>query len=433
MQRFFGFISALCVAGSAHAGVVRHMLWDANQRPLYQQCAKDFETSHPGIRIRIQQQGWDDYWSSLSTGFISDTAPDVFTNHLSKYPEFVDNGVLTNLTPLMARDMVTSDTFEDGLLALWQRDGRQYAMPADWDTIALIVNMDMAKHAGIDLQALHHMDWNPIDGGSFAQIVARLSRDELGRDGTMPGFDPSRVKVFGYQTPGPGGMMGQSEWSHFAVSSGWRFQDTAWNPDLRYDDPKLIDTLSWLATLPKRGWSASSKVMGRGGAEVMFVTGRTAIVPAGSWMISHFTRHAHFNYAWVPLPVGPTGKRASMRNGLAHSIWSGSRNKAEAWQWVRHLGSRACQAKVAEGGVVYPAIKGLADIALAAQAKLGTDARVFVDTARGYTFAPPIASHAAEVSDVMNGVMESILSGSKPAAQALREAAPQVRQITRRP
>jgi multiple sugar transport system substrate-binding protein len=433
MTRWLGLLVAVGLVGAADAGVVRHVLWDANQRPLYQRCAIDFEAAHPSIRIRIQQMGWDDYWSSLSTGFISDTAPDVFTNHLSKYPEFVDNAVLADLTPLIVRDKVVTDIYEDGLLSMWRRDGHQYAMPADWDTIALIVNLDMARRAGIDLKALRNMDWNPRDGGSFAQIMARLTRDEAGRDATMPGFDALRVKTYGYQTPGAGGMMGQTEWSHFAVSSGWRFQAKAWDPELLYDDPKLIDTMSWLASLPQKGLVASSKAMGRLGAEVMFVTGRAAMVPAGSWMISHFSRHASFAHAWVPLPVGPTGHRASMRNGLAHSIWAGSKNKSEAWLWVRHLGSRECQAKVAEGGVVYPAVKGLAELALAAQAKQGADASVFLETARGFTFAPPIASHAAEINDLMNAALESVLSGSKSASKVLREVAPQVREITRRP
>jgi multiple sugar transport system substrate-binding protein len=135
----------------------------------------------------------------------------------------------------------------------------------------------------------------------------------------------------------------------------------------------------------------------------------------------------------VPLPIGPTGQRASMRNGLAHGLWSGSRNPEEAWRWLRHLGSPACQQRVAEGGVVFPAVRGTAQAAVRAQARLGVDSQVFLDTARGLTFPPPIAPRAAEVNDLMDSTLEGILSGRRPAGPALQAVTRQVREITRRP
>ena len=58
----------------------------------------------------------------------------------------------------------------------------------------------------------------------------------------------------------------------------------------------------------------------------------------------------------APLPAGPSGKRASMYNGLADSIWAGSKNRPAAVKWVEFLGSPACQDIVGEKGVVFPAI-----------------------------------------------------------------------------
>lgn len=416
-------------SAAPHAGEVRHLLWDANQRPLYQQCAKDFEVAHPGVRIRIVQQGWDDYWSTLSLGFIAGTAPDVFTNHLAKTAEFIRNGVLADLAPLIARDRVDTRVYEPGLIEPWQHQGRSYALPADWDTVALIVNLDMARAAGLALDELRSMTWNPRDGGSFARVVASLSVDDAGRRGNEPGFNAQRVRVYGYQTPGAGGMFGQTEWSHFAATAGFRFQAAPWDPALRYDDPALVDTISWLATLSTRGWSATAAAMGKMGADAMFTSQRAAMVPAGSWMVGHFMRQAKFAYAWLPLPAGPNGQRASMRNGLAHSLWAGSRNKEEAWRWLRHLGSPACQARVAEAGVVYPAVKGLAEVALAAQQRQGVDASVFLQAARGQTFPPPIVGNGAEVTDEVSATMERIFSGRAQAGPALRALAPRVKAI----
>ena len=57
----------------------------------------------------------------------------------------------------------------------------------------------------------------------------------------------------------------------------------------------------------------------------------------------------------APTPVGPSGKRSSMYNGLADSIWVGSKNKPAAAKWVEFLGSADCQNIVGEKAVVFPA------------------------------------------------------------------------------
>ncbi len=421
-------------AGSAAPHVtLRHTLWDANQRPLYQQCASAFEAAHPGVRVRVEQLGWDDYWTSLATGFVAETAPDVFTHHLTRFSEFVENGVMLDLSPLMARDGPHDDPYEPGLLDMWRAEGRPYGLPTDWDTIALVVNVDLLQAAGLQLADLRRMDWNPQDGGSLGRVIARLTQDESGRRGDETGFDPNRVRVYGWQTPASGGMMGQTEWSHFAVSTGWRFQSRPWDGDLAYGDPRFVATLDWLANLARRGLAPSSERIGRISADTMFLTGRTALMPSGAWMVGHFARHAKFRHAWVPLPIGPSGQRASMRNSLALSVWSGTRHAELAWQYVRFVGSRECQALIAPHGVVYPAIRGLAASAVAAQRARGVDAQVFLETARGLTFPPPIVRHAAEVNDLMATTLERVLSGRVTAAQALPEAQRRVQALTAGP
>lgn len=426
-------LATLVLAAAAQAGTVRHFLWDANQRPLYQRCATAFEAQHPGTRIRIEHQGWDDYWTTLSTGFISDTAPDVFTNHLSKHPAFVLNGVLADLSPLVARDGISAAQYEPGLLDVWRHQGRHYALPTDWDTIALAVNLDHARRMGVGLDELRRLDWNPKDGGSLQRVIARLTRDEAGRSATDPAFDRRRVQVWGYLNPGDGNMMGQTEWSHFAVSAGFEFQRAPWDPDLRYGHPALVDTLQWLASLPAAGLMPSSAQAGRLGADALFLNGRGAIVPSGTWMIGHFKRHAKFEHAWVPLPTGPLGFRTSMRNGLGLSIWAGTPRLEEAWQWVRYVASYECQRMLAETGVLYPAWKGLAATAVGIQQRQGIDTQVFLDAAAGRSFLPPVVPHGTEVSDLMSATIQRILSGRVRAAEALPEAERRVRQITRRP
>ena len=77
---------------SSASGEVTYWLWDSNQQPVYQKVADAFHAANPNITVKITQYSWDDYWTNVTNGFVAGTAPDVFTNHLSKYPEFVTQG-----------------------------------------------------------------------------------------------------------------------------------------------------------------------------------------------------------------------------------------------------------------------------------------------------------------------------------------------------
>lgn len=408
-------------AGLAQAGEVKYMLWDANQLPAYQQCATDFQAKNPGTTIKITQSGWDDYWTAISTGFIAGTAPDVFTNHLAKYPDFAKNEQLLDLAPLIAKDKVDTGTYAAGLYEIWGKDGKQYGLPKDWDTIAFLVNMDVAKQAGVTLEELQSMDWNPKDGGSFEKTVRKLTLDEAGNNATSDKFDKSKVKMLGFQTAGGGGMMGQTEWSYFAVSNGFKYQDKPWTNKYYYDDPKLAETISYLAGLPDKGISAPYEQTKSLGSDAMFVGGKVAMVPQGSWMISYFKDNAKFPTAWVPLPKGPDGKRATMFNGLADSIWVGSKVQDEAWQWVKYLGSADCQSVVAAKGVVFPAINGMADKATEMQKAAGVDSSAFITMSKEHTFLAPIGDNGSEIDSLMKTAFESIYIGKADAAATLKE------------
>jgi multiple sugar transport system substrate-binding protein len=425
------FALMAATAGMAGAAEVKYMLWDSGQLPAYKQCAADFEKKNPGTTIKITQSGWDDYWTAISTGFVSGTAPDVFTNHLAKYPEFAKNAQLVDLAPLIQRDKVDIGAYSNGLFEIWGRDGKQFGLPKDWDTIGFVVNMEMAKKAGVSLADLQGMNWNPKDGGSFEKVVRKLSLDAAGNNASSPKFDKSKVAVYGYQNPGAGGMMGQTEWSHFAVSNGFKFQDKPWDAKFYYDDAKLAQTIDYIAGLPAKGVSASFENSKSLGSDAMFIAKKAAIVPQGSWMINHFKDNAKFEHAWVPLPTGPIGSRATMFNGLADSIWVGSKVQPEAWKWVKHLGSADCQNVVASYGVVFPAVKGMAEKAIAVQKAKGVDSSAFLTMAKSKTFLAPMADGGSEIDAVMKSALEAVLVGRSDAATALKAANLKVNQIVK--
>ena len=101
-------------------------MWDASQLPAYEACARAFEAK-TGIKVNITQIAWGDYWTKLTAGFIAETGPDAFTDHISKFAQFVDLEVLVPLEEQAAWADVDESAFQEGLIDLWKgEDGHQY-------------------------------------------------------------------------------------------------------------------------------------------------------------------------------------------------------------------------------------------------------------------------------------------------------------------
>ncbi len=427
-------LSALMLTGTALAplpglaGEIEYWMWDGRQAPVYRKCADAFETEHPDIKINISQFDWGSYWTTLLTGFISGDAPDVFVNHLSKYPDFLDNDILVDLRPLIAQDGYDMSGFIGGLAENWSKGGAQYGMPKDWDTVAIVYNKEMVAEAGLTEEDMKNLDWNPQDGGSFEKAIARLTVDKSGVRGDEGGFNPDRIASFGLlYEPVANSPFGQSEWSYLSASTGFEFIDHAWAESYHIDDPRLAETLTWFQDLAyEKGWIPRQSMTGKLGASTLFVSSMGAMNVQGSWMINWYLDTAPFEVGFAPVPAGPEGRR-SMFNGLADSIWTGSDNQAEAWEWVKHLGSPACQMVVGEAAVVFPAQESAVPAAIATLEARGLDVSAFTDLATPDTTFPfPITQHPAQIAKIMSNTLELIMLDEGEPAELLDNANRQI-------
>src|SRR3984885_8438777 len=385
--------AASFMAGNPIQGAteINYWLWDSNQQPSYQACADAFEQENPDIKIKITQTGWFDYWTALNTAFVSGTAPDVFWDHLSRYPEFIDNDLLVDLAPLIARDKVPTDLYVGGLVK-----------------------------AGVDPRSLWDLNWNPKDGGTFGQLLARLSMDESGKDGLDPSFNPKAVKQYGLLLNGLSDGLGHEEWANFAASTGWNYSDAPWASHFYYDDPKLVATIQWFAELSlRKGFIVPAKDARQAQATGLFAAQKGALALTGSWLVHWFTENCKFPIGFAPLPKGPIGRR-SVINGLADSIWVGSKHQEAAWKWVKFLASPEAQKIVASYGIVFPAIPEAAEISEKQMAAKGVDVSAFLEEAKtpGGTFFLPVSEHGSDVVRILRANFDAIfLNAEDPAAR----------------
>ena len=415
------------VGSGSTPGTIDYWLWDSGQQPGYQKCADAFQRQNPGLRIRISQYGWDDYWSKLTAGLIADTAPDVFTDHLAKYAQFVDLKVLRPLDELGPTADIRDSDYQEGLAELWKgQDGKRYGAPKDWDTIAMFYDRRALEAAGVDPATLENLTWNPVDGGTFSKTVAHLTIDENGVRGDEPGFAKDRVKTYGLASEGAGGQgWGQTQWSAFTASAGWQATDkNPWGTRFNLDQPAFQETLSWYFGLARKGYMAGFEAIGGNndiGADKQIQSGIAAMGLSGSWMISTFSKLTDsagnkLDIGIAPTPIGPTGRRASMFNGLADSITTFSKQPDNAAKWVKFLSGEECQNIIGESGVVFPARPRGTELAIAYnREERDLDVSAFTDQVRDKTtFLFPVTTNAADILALMQPRLDGVYIGSSP-------------------
>lgn len=426
-------VAAVGCAPQRSAGddrTISYWLWDANQLPAYQSCARAFEQRNPGLRVDITQVGWEFYWTKLTASFIAGTAPDVFTNHVTRFPQYVDLGVLEPLDELGPTRHLRDSDYQPGLARLWRgRDGHRYGAPKDWDTVALYYNRKLTRAAGISDREMNNLDWNPKDGGSFERVVARLTVDAEGRRGDEPGFDKNRVVRYGLATNGAGEGDGQTTWSPFAASNGWRYTDrNPWGNRYRYDQPKFKETIRWFFGLAEKGYMPPLEQFSSetNQPDRQLGAGKAAIALHGSWMLSTFTQLKGVDLGIAATPKGPSGERASLMGGLADSITRDADNKRAAAKWVAFLASAECQGLVGKDATVFPARPHGTELAIATLRRRGIDVTPFTrHVEEGTTFSFPITEYAADITAIMKPTMEDIYGNGAPLS-SLDEANGQV-------
>ena len=415
--------AAVPLAGCSNSGgtaadgkqTVNWWTWDDKQAVSYQKCADTFQEANPDITVKISQYAWDDYWAKITAGFVGGNAPDAFQNHPSYYPEFANQGQL-----LALNDKIEADGFDMGKYAVgtstWgeYKDGNTYGLPKDWSTLAFWYNEDLVTAAGLTDADLADMTWDPTDGGTFEDVIARLTVDKNGVRGDEAGFDKNNVAVYGMSSLTGGGINGQDTWAQFAQTTGWTLGDEPnWPTTFQYSDERFVDTANWIRGLVDKGYTPAYEQFSTGLTEQLG-SGSVAMVQAGSWYLTTFQQLQGVNVKTAPSVVGPDGKRAALSGSNADSIWTGSKVQDAAWKWISYMGTEDCQSLAGADGTFFPSIKASFDASDEALTAQGVDLSAFtVQLDDGTLYESPLFSGGTEVESTVGPMSESFWTGER--------------------
>lgn len=148
---------SLCACGGSGDGSksgskdsLEVVIWDNNQQKGLQQIC-DLFTEETGIKVDVQVKEWDSYWTLLEAGASGGDMPDVFWMHSNNSQMYMKNNKLLKLDDYIEKsDKVDMSNYMSEITELYTYDGSYYAVPKDYDTIALWYNKKMFDDAGLE-------------------------------------------------------------------------------------------------------------------------------------------------------------------------------------------------------------------------------------------------------------------------------------------
>ena len=406
------------IAPPASASSTVHLtydLWDPHEEIGYKASIAQFEKTHPGIQVTVNDVAYPAYQTKLQEEFSSGTGPDLFWINTPWLSTWIKDGYLLGLNKYLKDWHVNLSIYYPSLVKLHEYKGVIYGIPKDWDTIAFFVNETYMKAHHLTVPA--NWTWNPTNGGTFLQFLKEATTDKNGVNATSPKFNGNSVATYAVTVPNAA----QTGWENFWQMDGCHVIPAAWASHVSFNATPCYQTTYFLNELMYK-WhvAAPGTQLGSNGTvpnsqdQALFASGKVAMMMAGDWETTPVSELVgkKFKIGVVPLPAGPKG-RWSVFNGLIDGVNPHSKNLKQALELERWLGSPASQKIMGAGGYIWPAVKSLDPLFAQYWAKKGINMTPFLEEAHGNVVNWPNTPGMNQALTDMGTTMGPIWLGSQ--------------------
>ncbi|MEU8106796.1 sugar ABC transporter substrate-binding protein [Nonomuraea muscovyensis] len=406
-------LTACGTGGGGDTGKVTltYRLWDEQQKAGYEKVMAAFTQANPAIDVKIELLPYDQYWTKLTADAVAGTAPDVFWMTPTQFPEYVTKGVLAPVevgdTAKYHQTVVQSFTYQDKL----------YGVPKDWGIVGLLYNKDLFAKAGLEMP--DKLTWAADGSGTLLDTARKLTVDEAGKHPDEAGFDPGKVKTYGFAS----WNHYQTQWMNWVSSNGGKLVDKPFGT-YTFNDAASVQALQFGVDLVNKHHvspPATQTNPPTGKVTDMFKAGRVAMFPANNALLPFVAPEATFEVGVALMPEGPAGRSVNL-NGLSEAVYAKSKHPEEAMKLAAWLGTEQPQKMMADGGYVFPAINGLAQGYVGYWKAKKLDVAPFLEESKGATFALPLTTGFTGFETRLNQIFNEMYLGKLTPQQAADQA-----------
>ncbi|HEX6991810.1 MAG TPA: sugar ABC transporter substrate-binding protein [Gemmatimonadales bacterium] len=326
MRRVGGYAVALLLlscGGGSEAAVTLRFWAMGHEAEVVAPLVREFERTHPGIRVDLQQIPWTAAHEKLLTAYVGDATPDVAQLGNTWVPELA---ILHAIAPLDSLLRASPDIPTTGFFpGIWDTnviEGRVFGIPWYVDTRLIFYRTDLLRSAGAREM--------PDTWAGWRQVLERLRENGGPRSFPllMPLNEWAQPVVLALQAGSP------------ILRDGDRygaFTDSAFVRAFHFYVGLYRDTLA-----PK---VANTEVAN---LYQDFARGMIASYITGPYNLDEFRKRLpdslQDHWATAPMP-GPDGPGVSLAGGSSLVLFRRSAHPAEAWQLIRFLSEPAQQAR----------------------------------------------------------------------------------------
>ena len=327
-------------------GSLQVNIWDNNQLAGLQEIADEWSATS-GVTVKINVVDWDNYWTLLEAGASGGEMPDVFWMHSNTAQMYMENDLLLNLDDYIAADdAIDLNNYYEGIVALYNSNGHQYALPKDHDTIALLYNQAIFDKYGVE---------TPTDDWTWEDVYNAAAK--ITEAGAADG-------VYGYAI---NTSNNQDGWYNLVYDYGAQvITDDHKGTTIGSDAGKAgMEMMRKILTV-----AAPQATVAETGTDSLFQSNLVGMITQGSWMINSFYKaENHADYKWAMMPYADVngngacdkGERWSAYNGLGWAISASCANPDAAYSLISYFCAEEGQKKQAELGVTMAGYKGVSE------------------------------------------------------------------------
>jgi multiple sugar transport system substrate-binding protein len=279
------------------------------------QLIPEFERTHPGIHVEVQQLPWSAAHEKLLTAFAGDATPDICQLGNTWIPEFVALDALAPLDRNVAdSSMIDARDYFPGIWATNRVAGKLYGVPWYVDTRLLFYRRDLLAQAGYADPPRSWSEWTAM----LASIEQRRVPGQYGI--VLPANEIEPLVALALQQ------------DDALLRDGGRYGN--------FQSEGFTRALQFYVDMIRNGYAPPPAAADASNVWNEFGRGHFVFYVSGPWNIGEFKRRlpAELSQAWMTAPLpGANGPGASIAGGSSLVIFRRSLSKAAAWQLIEYL------------------------------------------------------------------------------------------------